>query len=285
MICLNKIRYLVKITIFAAAVAALCFCIEGCGRSGNFEPAVQSEFKRAEKFLAAGNIRDAEKRLHSAIGITKHKTDAYFAAINMLEGAKPRLGMAVDRICADFMEELIEASEDGMLDRRLSEGERKRLMIACGEIRYLTGDSKKSFDMFEKAIKLWPDDAEIANYLGYFYAEKGVNLQRALALTKMAVAKEPRNAAFVDSLGWVYFKLGRSREAIEMLRRSVRLQPADGTVRLHLGLAYLKAGRKEEARIELEKAKVLGDASVRIQADQELRKLSQSNTTNPVLSY
>lgn len=276
--------HLMKRIAFAVALATLCLFVVGCSRPSRFEPAARSEFNRAEKLLAAGNLREAEKRLHKAIGITKRKTDAYFAAINMLGGAKPRLGMAAERVRADFMEELINANDKSELDRKLSEGELKRLMIACGELRYLTGDEKKSFAIFEKAIKLWSDDAEIANYLGYFYAEKGVNLDRALVLTKMAVAKEPRNAAFVDSLGWVYYKLGRIPEAIENLRHSVHIQPADGTVRLHLGLAYLKAGRIEEARIELEKARVLGDVGVRIQADQELRRLKKSNPPSAVLS-
>lgn len=268
-----------------AVAVGLCVVFMGCsGRVSRFEPSVRTELNKAEKLLASRNLPEAEKRLRRAVELTKHKTNAYFAAINMLGGAKPRLGMAAERARADFMEALIAANDKSELDRKLSEGELKRLMIACGELRYLTGYDKKSFEIFEKAVKLWPDDAEIANYLGYFYAEKNVNLERALELTKMAVAKEPRNAAFVDSLGWVYYKLGIIDKAIEYLRRSVHLQPADGTVRLHLGLAYLKVGRLEEARIELEKAKALGDIGVRAQAEQELRKIKNRPASNPVFS-
>jgi len=263
-----------KRALIAVVIVVLCIVFMGCsGRTNRFEPSVRAELNKAEKLLAAGKLPEAEKRLRRAVELTKHKTNAYFAAVNMLGGAKPRLGMAAERARADFMDALIAANDKSELDRKLSEGELKRLMIACGELRYLTGNDKKSFEIFEKAMKLWPNDAEIANYLGYFYAERNVNLERALELTQMAVAKEPRNAAFVDSLGWVYYKLGNIEKAIEYLRRSAYLQPADGTVRLHLGLAYLKSGRLEEARIELEKAKALGDVSVRIQADQELRKI------------
>jgi tetratricopeptide (TPR) repeat protein len=84
------------------------------------------------------------------------------------------------------------------------------------------------------------------NYLGYMLAdkgEKGVRLPEALKLIKRAVDLEPNNGAYLDSLGWVYFKLGEYEAAEENLRQAVQRDQTDPTVHDHLGELYEKTGR------------------------------------------
>jgi tetratricopeptide (TPR) repeat protein len=81
------------------------------------------------------------------------------------------------------------------------------------------------------------------NYLGYMLADKGIRLPEALKLIRKAVDLEPTNGAYLDSLGWAYFKLGQYEEAEENLRKAVERDQTDPTVHDHLGELYEKTGR------------------------------------------
>ena len=78
-------------------------------------------------------------------------------------------------------------------------------------------------------------------------AEQGHDLDRALDLSNRALQVLPENGFFLDTRGWVYFKMGHIKEAITDLQRSVELTKGDGEISEHLGDVLLKAGRKKEA--------------------------------------
>ncbi|HTH46630.1 MAG TPA: tetratricopeptide repeat protein, partial [Candidatus Limnocylindria bacterium] len=100
-----------------------------------------------------------------------------------------------------------------------------------------------------KTLELKPDFDEALNYLGYSWADRGVNLPRALEMIEKAVKAEPENPAYLDSLGWVLFKLGKPKEAIAPLEKAVQLSPEpDAAVLDHLGDVLLAANRPEDAR-------------------------------------
>jgi tetratricopeptide (TPR) repeat protein len=81
------------------------------------------------------------------------------------------------------------------------------------------------------------------NYLGYMLADKGLRLPEALDMIRKAVKAEPMNGAYLDSLGWVYFKMGDNEQAEEYLREAVDRDQTDPTVHDHLGDLYEKTGR------------------------------------------
>ena len=81
------------------------------------------------------------------------------------------------------------------------------------------------------------------NYLGYMLADKGIRLPEALKMIRKAVELEPMNGAYLDSLGWVYFKLGQYELAEDNLRQAVERDQTDPTVHDHLGDLYEKTGR------------------------------------------
>ena len=72
-----------------------------------------------------------------------------------------------------------------------------------------SGDFEAAVAHFEILLQKDPDNALALNYLGYIFAEKGIRLQEAAQMLERAVAQEPENGAFLDSLGWAYYKLGR----------------------------------------------------------------------------
>ena len=91
------------------------------------------------------------------------------------------------------------------------------------------------------------DDCSTLNYLGYMYAEAGTNLDRAADMLNKAVRREPRNGAYIDSLGWVYFRQGKLDLAEKYLTDATVLLPHDATVREHLGDVFAKRGDYHKA--------------------------------------
>lgn len=96
---------------------------------------------------------------------------------------------------------------------------------------------------FRQALALDPSNAMVLNYLGYMLADKGTKLTEALQLIRKAVEEEPMNGAYLDSLGWAYFKLGQYELAEENLRQAVERDQTDPTMHEHLGDLYEKTGR------------------------------------------
>jgi tetratricopeptide (TPR) repeat protein len=105
-------------------------------------------------------------------------------------------------------------------------------------------------ELFSRLVESEPDDANAANYLGYMWADREMNLDQALELIARAVALEPDNSAFLDSLGWVHFRLGDLEEAEHWLRRAADLggDLGDGTIYCHLGEVLLATGDRDEGR-------------------------------------
>jgi tetratricopeptide (TPR) repeat protein len=109
-------------------------------------------------------------------------------------------------------------------------------------------------EMFRKVLATDPRDAGTLNYLGYMLADRGVRLEEALGLIKRAVQEEPQNYAYLDSLGWAYFKLGNYDMAEETLRKAMDHNNNDPTVHDHMGEVYAKTGRLKLAAAQWERA-------------------------------
>jgi tetratricopeptide (TPR) repeat protein len=105
-------------------------------------------------------------------------------------------------------------------------------------------------DSFKAALRKNPQDPYTLNYLGYWWADEGRNLEEAIKLIERAVRLRPRSGYFVDSLGWVHFKLGNLDLAVAFLEQATILEPVDPLISSHLGDAYWKAGRFAEARFK-----------------------------------
>ncbi len=97
------------------------------------------------------------------------------------------------------------------------------------------------------AIRIDPKDAVSLNYLGYSLAERGQHLDDAIGFVRRALDEDPWNGAYLDSLGWVLFRMGRFDEAREPLERAVNEFPRDPTVLEHLGDLYSRIGERDRA--------------------------------------
>lgn len=140
-----------------------------------------------------------------------------------------------------------------------------------------TGDAPGAAATFLRLLEMQPDHAPALNYLGYMWADRGENLDRALEMVEKAVEIDPHNGAYIDSLGWVQYRLGKYAEAREHLEEAARLVPGDPVVYEHLGDVYTALGERGKAaefyRRALQVAAEAGDQDVDLKMVR--RKLEQ----------
>jgi tetratricopeptide (TPR) repeat protein len=111
------------------------------------------------------------------------------------------------------------------------------------------GEIAEAEKYFEKCLELAPDFAEAMNYLGYMWAEHDMHLDRARELIEKAIKLEPKNAAYLDSLGWVLFRLHQPTQALDYVLKAVELSDEpDATVQDHLGDIYSALNQMDKAR-------------------------------------
>ena len=133
------------------------------------------------------------------------------------------------------------------------------------------------------ALKQQPDDAEILNYLGYSWIDRGQHLDTALGMIQKAVGQSPRSGAIIDSLGWAYFRLGDFKKAVETLENAIELEAGDPDINNHLGDAYWRVGRKDEAIFQWRRVLTLDpDPKMKAEVDQKLAKGLPDIVVSPV---
>lgn len=107
---------------------------------------------------------------------------------------------------------------------------------------------------FRRALELNPEQPNVLNYLGYSLVEQRRDYDEALDMIQRAVAARPESGYIVDSLGWVYYRLGRFEDAVAPMERAVELEPNDWILNDHLGDVYWMVGRYREAEFQWERA-------------------------------
>jgi tetratricopeptide (TPR) repeat protein len=129
-----------------------------------------------------------------------------------------------------------------------------RLLYALAVSHERHGMFDLSIRLFESLIKLQPSHGPALNYLGYMLAEREVNLQYARRLIEKALETMPENGAYIDSYGWVLFKLGETEKALKELLRAYKYIDNDPVVADHIGDVYKALGEMENARLYWNKA-------------------------------
>ncbi len=126
---------------------------------------------------------------------------------------------------------------------------------------------------FKKALDANPKSASVLNYYGYMLGDLGIRLDEAQSLVQRALAEDPYNGAYLDSLGWVYFKQNKLADAEATLRKALQRDSHDPTIHAHLGDVYAKTGRPELAAAEWEKS--LGEWKRVLPADVEPDRVAE----------
>lgn len=184
-------------------------------------PRAEEYFKRIS--IAADSIIDGWMNL----GMVYHEMDSLAAEIATYEKALPSLKALDDSLVVSFS--LAAALEQ-------------------------SGQFDRAVELFEFIIKHRPDHAPSLNYLGYMLIDKGIKLDYARQLIEKALQVSPDNGAYIDSYGWLMYRMGEYRKALEQLTLAYKYINDDPVVLHHLGDIYEALDELDQARIYWKKA-------------------------------
>jgi len=103
-----------------------------------------------------------------------------------------------------------------------------------GYVLWALGRGNEGVTWLNKALAKDPENANALNSMGYILAEQGLMLDRALSLCKKALTLRKDNPAYLDSVGWVYHRMGLEKQALTFLKKAVDAEPDNLDFRIHL---------------------------------------------------
>ncbi len=179
---------------------------------------------------------EAQLRELMAEGIPSGTVGTVLGRVLMASEQNARAKVAFERVLRDF-------------------GPDKWLHYYLATVNDALKNSEETENQLRLCLALDPNDPNVLNFLGYHLAEQNHDLAEAKELLERALLMEPENGFYMDSLGWVYYRMGDGAKAVDLIGRAIRNMPSDdGILRGHLGDAYWMVGEKEKAVAEWKRA-------------------------------
>jgi len=204
----------------------------------NSEELEEAVYLQTRIYQTLGNIDEAIKLLQTHTADETGRSPLFYALLSSLYQAKGENDKAMT---------LLEGAVDIYPDN-------PQLLFEYGLVLEKNGMYERAIEIMEKVLVLQPDHAEALNYIGYTWADKNMHLKKALEYILRANTLKPDNGFIIDSLGWVYFRLGNLQKAVRALERSLELISNDPHIYDHLGDVYRALGRFPEAKDVYQKA-------------------------------
>ncbi len=126
--------------------------------------------------------------------------------------------------------------------------------MALSNIEVIEHHMSEAEEWLEQVLDEFPEDIGSLNDLGYLWADQGKHLERSLVMIRKAIDSDPKNMAYLDSLGWVLFRLGRYPEAVTQLQAAAAVEKPDAVIFDHLGDALQKSGDLPAAKAAWQRA-------------------------------
>jgi Flp pilus assembly protein TadD len=248
----------------------------------------------AERALApALAARPAEARLltmHALVLDRAGRVDEAVAVLRKALADRERAGGGAAELHEALAETLARAGRAGealpALRRAVAAAPRdETLSYALGVAYDRAGQGEAAIAQMRALLAMNPAHPDALNFLAYQLAERGVRLEEAETLARRALELRPRSGYILDSLGWIHYRRGEFRRAVEVLERADALVGPEATILEHLGDAYRAAARPADAVTAYRRALGnLGDESpaqrARARAALE-RKLRVLDTPSP----
>jgi tetratricopeptide (TPR) repeat protein len=131
----------------------------------------------------------------------------------------------------------------------------RQIKFSLSALYVRVGDMQKGEKILEEFLAENPNDPGVNNDLGYLYADQGKNLEKAKSMIEIAIKAEPENGAYLDSMGWVLYKLGDYEKAAEWLEKASNAENGgDPTIWEHLGDCQHRMKKLDAAKASWQKA-------------------------------
>jgi len=144
----------------------------------------------------------------------------------------------------DDAEKILRQAEDKSADNEITEKLKFRRVMLYEKQK----DFSRAESLSKEILTNNPNNANVLNYIGYMLADRGVRLDEAVRYVKEALALDPENGAYLDSLGWAFFKLNDFANAEKHLLEADDFEKNDPTINEHLGDLYFKTGNLQKAQ-------------------------------------
>ncbi|MGB7156759.1 MAG: tetratricopeptide repeat protein, partial [Tepidisphaeraceae bacterium] len=248
--------------------------------------AEQSLLKLFERYSENGELLEGLRQLYGAKG----QTNQYIDLLEAERIKRPENRAAVQMLVELYAEQKRTGEATRVLDAaREAVAKDPDLLYYVAHLYTRIGQENVTEEILAQIVRMEPNHAPASNDLGYGFADKGKNLDRAEQLIRVALQAEPDNQSFLDSLGWVLYKRGKFDEARQQLEAAIA--PAtlpDPVVLDHLGDTLYRLGRADDAKQQWQRSsdrleQTEGDRNDLKQLRLELqKKLKQAADGQPV---
>lgn len=241
----------------AADAFGRAFELTGRTEAGVLAQRLQALLRGRQLDKALAEAREARKRFpDEAELVTLEATilrekGSVEEAILVAEGLRKRSAGKVDALMevAEFYQQSrrFGEAENVLAEVRKAQPRDLRVLFLLGAVLERQKRHDAAETVFREALGVKPDSAPVLNYLGYMNADRGVRLEEALGFIQRAVALDPDNGAYLDSLGWALYRLDRLDQAERHLRAAVGKGSPNAVVLDHLGDVLQRRGNVREA--------------------------------------
>ncbi len=224
------------------------------------EAQVVDTYRLAKQYSKAQSVAEAALKkyptdrtiheVHAQLSADQGATDAAVAELKALLDGKNDRELYIAMADIDQRAKKYDASSQA-LDQaeKLSQTKEEKSNVLF--MRGAMYEREKKYDSaeqtFNKVLESDPTNASALNYLGYMLADRNVRLPEAQDYIQRAVKLDPNNYAYLDSLGWVYYRLNKLPDAEQQLTKSLQMSAKDPTIHDHLGDVYFREGKTREA--------------------------------------
>ncbi|MEN3046812.1 MAG: tetratricopeptide repeat protein [Candidatus Hydrothermales bacterium] len=208
----------------------------------HIKKAIEINPKSSEYYIYYAFLLITEGKLDEAQSVLREikdkNTPSYFYLSGFLERKKGKLKRAIYLYEKALKLDSLDANK----------------WFEAGAIYADLNEIKKASRAFKKSVQLDTTFSEAYNYWGYMLAERGLKLDTAKILIEKALKYEPENGYYLDSMGWVYYMMGKYDTAYIYLKKAAEYVPNDPVIIEHLGDVYFKLNQIEKALTYWQKA-------------------------------
>ena len=202
-------------------------------RNENYQEAIDSLEKNFE------NKNDVESGYHLALAYAQIQN--YDKTLETFDKIMRRLDNPLRIMQAHIIvgyiyavKEMYDLAEFELLDALASGIENTQIYSVLGYIYYKKNNTRKAIDSLRKAVALDSQSANARNSLGFILADSGINIEEGISEIKKALNTDPKNPAYLDSLGWAFFKKNDINNAKEFLTKAFEIAPTNKDIKEHL---------------------------------------------------
>lgn len=202
-------------------------------RNENYKEAIDSLEKSFE------NKNDIESGYHLALAYAQIQN--YDKTLETFDRIMRRLDNPLRIMQAHIIvgyiyavKEMYDLAEFELLDALASGIENTQIYSVLGYIYYKKNNVRKAVDSLRKAVALDSKSANARNSLGFILADSGINIEEGIKEIKKALNVDPENPAYLDSLGWAFFKKNDIVNAKEFLTKAFKMAPSNKDIKEHL---------------------------------------------------